>query len=172
MSASRDASAAASAEVPVRSATPADVPLLFRLIVELAVYEREPDAVKGTEEMLARALFGPRPSAEALIAEIAGEPVGFAIFCGSFSTWEALPGIWLEDLYVSERHRGSGAGRALLARLAGLAIERGCARLEWNVLDWNEPALRFYERIGAEPMPAWRLHRLTGEALRRVARDS
>ncbi|MGH2857957.1 MAG: GNAT family N-acetyltransferase, partial [Solirubrobacteraceae bacterium] len=171
MSASRDPPADAAgdgrvqAEVQVRSATPRDVALLRRMIVELAAYERERDAVIGTEEMLERALFGPRPSAEALIAELGQEPVGFAIFCGSFSTWEALPGIWLEDLYVRERNRGSGAGRALLTRLAELTLERGCARLEWNVLDWNEPALGFYERIGAEAMPSWRLHRLAGDAL-------
>ncbi len=164
-----EASAAGRRGVDVRAATRADVPVIHRFIVELAIYEREPNAVRGTEEMLERALFGPSPSAEALIAEVGGEPAGFAIFCGSFSTWEALPGIWLEDLYVSERHRGAGAGRALLARLAELAIERGCARLEWHALDWNAPALRFYERLGADRMPEWDLHRLSGDALRRVA---
>lgn len=169
MSAAAEASGGSPARVGVRFATPADVSLLYGFIVDLAVYEREPDGVVGTEAMLERALFGPHPSAEALIVELDSEPAGFAIFHGSFSTWEARPGIWLEDLYVSEGHRGSGAGWALLRRLAELTVERGCARLEWHVLDWNEPALRFYERIGAERMPAWHLHRLTGEALRRLA---
>lgn len=165
------AAAGVPAQVRIRAATPADVPRLHRFIVELAVYERVPDGVIGTEEMLELGLFGPRPSAEALIAELDGEPVGFAIFHGSFSTWEARPGIWLEDLYVSEAHRGCGAGRALLKRLAELALERDCARLEWHVLDWNEPSLRFYERIGAQRLSPWELHRVTGEALRRLAGD-
>ncbi len=162
-------SGAASGEVRVRAATPADVPQIHDFIVELAVYEREPDAVTGTHEMLADALFGLRPSAEALIAEIDGEAAGFAIFHGTFSTWECEPGIWLEDLFVPERHRRSGAGFALLSHLAGLALERGCPRLEWHALDWNELALEFYKRLGAERMSEWELHRLHGEALRRVA---
>jgi GNAT superfamily N-acetyltransferase len=158
-----------SGQVRVRPATPNDVPQIHDFIVELAVYEREPDAVSGTPEMLADALFGEHPSAEALIAEIDGDPAGFAIFHGTFSTWECTPGIWLEDLFVPDRHRGVGVGRALLTRLAALAIERGCARLEWHALDWNELALGFYRRLGAERLSAWELHRLEGESLARVA---
>jgi GNAT superfamily N-acetyltransferase len=156
-------------EVRVRAATPDDVEQIHAFIVELAVYEREPDGVTGTPEMLADALFGPQPSAEALIAELDGEAVGFAVFHGTFSTWECLPGIWLEDLFIPERHRRAGAGGALLSYLAALALERGCPRLEWVALDWNELALGFYERVGAERLSDWELHRLTGDALRRVA---
>ncbi len=156
-------------EVRVRAATPDDVPQLYDFIVELAVYEREPGAVTGTPEMLADALFGPQPTAEALIAEVDGEAVGSAVFHGTFSTWECLPGIWLEDLFVPERHRRVGAGYALLSHLAALAIERGCPRLEWCALDWNELALGFYRRLGAERMSEWEMHRLHGDALQRVA---
>jgi len=155
--------------VAVRPATPDDIPQIYDLIVALAVYEREPDAVTGTHEMLADALFGSRPSAEALIAEADGEVAGFAIFHGTFSTWECEPGIWLEDLFVPEDHRRSGAGFALLSHLAKLALDRGCPRLEWHALDWNELALGFYERLGAERMSEWELHRLHGPALERVA---
>ncbi len=162
-------SSGGSGGVRVRAATPDDVAQIHAFIVELAVYEREPDGVTGTPEMLAEALFGPRPSAEALIAELDGEAVGFAVFHGTFSTWECLPGIWLEDLFIPERHRRAGAGRALLSYLAALALERGCPRLEWVALDWNELALGFYERVGAERLSDWELHRLTGDALRRVA---
>jgi GNAT superfamily N-acetyltransferase len=155
--------------VRIRRATADDVAQIYAFIVELAVYEHEPEAVTGTPEMLAEALFGPAPSAEALVAEHDGEPAGFALFHGTFSTWECLPGIWLEDLYVPDRYRHAGVGRALLARLAALALERGCPRLEWHALDWNEPALGFYRRLGAERLSAWELHRLQGEALARVA---
>lgn len=155
--------------VRVRAATPDDVPQIYAFIVQLAAYEREPDAVTGTPEMLAEALFGRRPSAEALIAELDGEPAGFAVFHGTFSTWECQPGIWLEDLYVPDRYRKVGVGRALLTDLAALALQRGCSRLEWHALDWNELALGFYQRLGAERMSAWELHRLQGEALVRVA---
>lgn len=156
-------------QLRVRPATPDDVPVIYGFIVELAVYEREPDGVTGTPEMLADALFGSRPSAEALLAEVDGQAVGFAVFHGTFSTWECLPGIWLEDLYVSESQRRSGAGYALLRTLAQMAIERGCARLEWHALDWNELALGFYARLGAARESEWDLHRLDGAALRRVA---
>ena len=159
----------AAGQVRVRAATPDDVPQIYAFIVQLAVYEREPDAVTGTPEMLAEALFGQRPSAEALIAELDGEPAGFAVFHGTFSTWECQPGIWLEDLYVPDRYRKAGVGRALLTDLAALALQRGCPRLEWHALDWNELALGFYQRLGAERMSAWELHRLQGEALVRVA---
>jgi GNAT superfamily N-acetyltransferase len=158
-----------SGAVRVRPATRDDIDQIHRFIIELAVYEREPDAVTGTPAMLADALFGPRPTAEALIAEVDGEVVGSAVFHGTFSTWECLPGIWLEDLFVPERHRRVGAGHALLSHLAALALKRGCPRVEWCALDWNELALGFYERLGAERMSEWEMHRLQGAALERVA---
>jgi GNAT superfamily N-acetyltransferase len=156
-------------EVKVREATPADVELIYSSIVELADYERAPDQVTGTPELLAESLFGEHPVAEALIAERDGVHVGFAVFHGTFSTWECRPGIWLEDLYVPPEQRRGGVGGVLLSHLARLTVERGCTRLEWNALDWNEPALDFYQRVGATRLPAWELHRLDGEALRRVA---
>jgi GNAT superfamily N-acetyltransferase len=155
--------------VAIRAAVPADVPLLHRLIVALAEYERAPDAVTGTPAMLAEALFGERPSAEALLAEVGGEVAGFALFHGTFSTWECAPGLWLEDIYVLPEHRRAGVGGALVRHLAALALERGCTRLEWAALDWNEPALRFYRRLGAEVLDRWLLHRLDGERLRHAA---
>jgi GNAT superfamily N-acetyltransferase len=160
---------AGAGKVRVRPATPADVPQLYDFIIELAVYEREPDAVTGTPEMLADALFGPQPTAEAIIAEVDGEAVGSAVFHGTFSTWECQPGIWLEDLFVPERHRRLGAGYALISHLAALAIERGYPRVEWCALDWNELALGFYERLGAERLSEWEMHRLQGPALELVA---
>jgi GNAT superfamily N-acetyltransferase len=155
--------------VDVRAATPADVAQIYAFIVELAEYERARDQVVGTPALLAESLFGPHSAADALIAELDGAPAGFAIFCASFSTWECRPGLWLEDLYVSPAHRRAGVGGVLLARLAAIAVQRGCPRLEWNALDWNEPALQFYARLGAMRLPAWELHRLSGEALARVA---
>jgi GNAT superfamily N-acetyltransferase len=139
------------------------------MIVGLAEYERAPEKVTGTPALLARALFGPEPSAEALIAELDEAPVGFALFHGSFSTWECRPGIWLEDLYVPPEHRRSGVGAALLSEVAAIAVERGCARLEWAALDWNTPALDFYEKLGSTRLGEWVMHRLDGEALERVA---
>lgn len=165
----RGREAAAGARVTLRPATPRDVDLIHALIVELATYERAPEQVTGTPQLLERALFGPRPSAEAMIAELDGEPAGFALFHGTFSTWECRPGIWLEDLYVRPQHRRAGIGAAFLQALARVTVERGCARLEWNVLDWNEPALDFYARLGAQRLDDWELHRLDGEALQRVA---
>lgn len=157
------------ADLRIRPAIPDDVPQIHAFILELAEYERARRRVTATPEMLAAGLFGERPSAEVLIAELDGARAGFALFHGTFSTWEGRPGIWLEDLYVPERHRRAGVGGALLARLAATAVERGCARLEWHALDWNEPALRFYERLGATRLSPWELHRLDGESLRRVA---
>ncbi len=159
----------AGGEVHVRPAMPEDVEAIYGFVVELAEYERAREQVTGTVAMLHEALFGPRPSAEALVAVAGGETVGFALFHGTFSTWECAPGLWLEDLYVPPRHRRAGAGGALLAALARIAVQRGCRRLEWHALDWNELALGFYERLGAERLSAWELHRLTGAALRRVA---
>ncbi len=139
------------------------------MIVELAEYERARDSVVGTPELLAEALFGARPAAEAVIAELDGVRAGFALFYETFSTWECRPGIWLEDLYVSPQHRGSGLGWALLGRVARIAVERGYPRLEWSALDWNTPALDFYARAGASLLGDWRIHRLAGEALTQAA---
>jgi GNAT superfamily N-acetyltransferase len=163
---------ALSAPLKIRAAQPADTELIFSLIVELAEYERAPEQVTGTPALLAEALFGPSPSAEALIAEIDGEAVGFALFHGSFSTWECRPGIWLEDLYVPPQHRRGGVVRALLAEVAAIAVARGCARLEWVALDWNSPALDFYVGLGARPLGDWLQHRLDGEALQAVAAEA
>jgi len=157
------------AAVRVRPATPADVEQIHAFIVELALYERAGDHVTGTVPLLAEALFGATPSAEALLAETDGVPRGFALFHGTFSTWTCLPGIWLEDLYVPERHRRLGAGGALLAAVARIAVARGCGRLEWHALDWNDLALGFYRGLGAQRLSEWELHRLTGDALDRVA---
>jgi GNAT superfamily N-acetyltransferase len=160
-----------SARPRIRQARPEDVALMFSLIVELAEYERAADQVVGTEELLEAALFGAKPVAEALIAELDGEAAGFALFYTSFSTWQCVPGIWLEDLVVRQRFRGAGIGRALLSELAAVALQRGCGRLEWAVLDWNEPAIRFYDRLGASSVDDWRLRRLAGDALAHVARS-
>lgn len=153
----------------IRPATLADVPLILRLVRELAEFEREPDAVEATEDMLERALFGERPAAEAVIAELEGVPVGFALFFQNFSTWTGRPGIYLEDLYVTPAARGSGTGTALLRHLAGIALDRGCGRFEWAVLDWNEPAINFYRAMGAVGMDEWRVQRVAGDALVKLA---
>jgi GNAT superfamily N-acetyltransferase len=156
----------------IRDAEREDVALILSLVRELAEYERARDEVVATEELLERALFGPTPVAEAVIAELGGEPAGFALFYTSFSTWQGVSGIWLEDLCVRERHRGAGVGRALVSHLAQLALERGCGRIEWAVLDWNEPAIGFNDRLGASSVDDWRLRRLDGAALEGVARES
>jgi GNAT superfamily N-acetyltransferase len=153
----------------VRPATPADVPTIARLIRALAAYERLAHEVVLDEDRLREHLFGPRPYAEALLAEEAGAVVGFALFFHNYSTFLGRPGLYLEDLFVEPAHRGRGHGKALLAALARLAVERGCGRLEWAVLDWNEPAIAFYRALGAEPMDEWTVYRLTGDALRRLA---
>jgi GNAT superfamily N-acetyltransferase len=159
----------AAAPVRIRPATEADVPLILRFIRELAEYERLRHEVVATEERLRETLFGVRPAAEVVIAEDAGEPVGFALFFHNYSTFLAQPGIYLEDLYVRPEARGRGVGRALLAHLARLARERDCGRLEWWVLDWNESAIRFYRSLGAQPMSDWTVFRLTGDDLARLA---
>ncbi len=153
----------------VRPATPADVPLILALIRELADYERLAHEVVATEDALAEHLFGARPAAEVLIGECDGEAVGFALYFQSFSTFLARPGLYLEDLFVRPAFRGRGLGARLLVELAALAVQRGCGRLEWSVLDWNEPALAFYRRLGAAPMAEWTVQRLAGDALRAVA---
>jgi GNAT superfamily N-acetyltransferase len=142
------------------------VPLLLRLIGELAEYERLSDQAVGTEEQLDRHLFGERPAAEGVVAEVDGEPAGFALFFTTFSTFLCRPGIWLEDVFVRPEHRREGVGRALLEHLAALAVERGCGRMEWSALDWNEPALEFYAGLGAKPVAGWTVHRIEGDALR------
>ena len=153
----------------IRPAIPGDAAEILRLIHELAVYEKLEDQAVGTKEMLSQALFGPRPSCEALVAESGGRAVGFALFFTTFSTFLCKPGLYLEDLFVETAHRGSGIGKALLQRLAALAIERGCGRFEWRVLDWNEPSIRFYESLGGVLMHEWLLVRLTGQPLERFA---
>lgn len=158
-----------SAQVDIRAAEPADVELIFSLVMQLAEYERAPEQVRGTPTLLADALFGDTPSAEAVIAELDGEPVGFALFYTTFSTWECRPGIWLEDLYIPPKHRRGGIGRALIAHLAAIAVSRGCTRLEWTALDWNEPALGFYRKLGAKQLDDWITHRLEGPSLHSAA---
>ncbi|HET9872978.1 MAG TPA: GNAT family N-acetyltransferase [Propionibacteriaceae bacterium] len=154
----------------VRSATEADCARIRSLIVELAVYERSGQEVKVTVEQLRTALFGPQPAAYALVAEDrSGEVAGFALYFLNFSTWEGVHGIYLEDLYVSPEHRGTGLGKALLQSLAALAVSRGYARFEWSVLDWNQPSIDFYLAMGAIPMDGWTVYRLTGAALLKAA---
>jgi len=156
----------------IRPARAEDVPLLLSLFAELAEYEHLSDQLHATEELLTEALFGERPAAEALIAEVGGETAGYAIYYPTFSTFLAIQGIWLEDLFVRPAHRGAGVGRALLAAVAAVVRERGGERLEWSALDWNELALDFYERIGARRMDEWVSHRLIGGELRRLAAES
>lgn len=165
-----DSSHAPTAPV-IRAATEPDVPLILDFIRGLAEYERLGHEVVADEARIRRALFGPRPTAEVRIAELEGRPVGFALFFHNFSTFLGLPGIYLEDLFVLPEARGHGVGRALLAHLAALARERDCGRLEWAVLDWNEPALRFYRSLGARSLDDWTVHRVTGEALDRLAAE-
>ncbi len=158
-----------SEEVRIRAAEPADVALLFSWVMGLAEYEHAADRVSGSEAMLETALFGDRACAEAAIAEIGVTPAGFALCFATFSTWLCRPGLWIEDLYVSPAHRRRGVGRALLSHLARLALDRGCGRLEWAALNWNTPALAFYEVLGAERLGEWQTLRLEGAALARVA---
>lgn len=156
--------------IHLRPAAPRDIPLILSLIRELAEYEREPSAAVATEQMLQQHLFGERPYAECIIAELDAAPQGFALFFHNFSTWRGRPGLYLEDLFVRPAARGSGLGRAMLIHLARLAVARGCARMEWAVLDWNEPAIGFYRSLGATPMDGWTTWRLTDDALNRLAR--
>jgi len=155
--------------VEIRYGEPRDVALITQLIRELARYEKLEHEMAATEEKVARALFGKRPYAETLIAEVKGDPAGFALFFHNFSTFLAQPGIYLEDLFVKPEQRSHGVGRALLERLAQIAVERDCGRLEWAVLNWNEDAVRFYERLGAKPNSEWTVYRLAGESLRTLA---
>ncbi|MES2175718.1 MAG: GNAT family N-acetyltransferase [Pseudomonadota bacterium] len=156
-------------DIIIRDAQAGDIGIIHDFILALADYERLAHAVKADRATLARYLFGPRPMAEVLIAEHAGRAVGFALFFHNFSTFEARPGVYLEDLFVLPDARGLGAGKALLARLAQLAIERDCARLEWSVLDWNAPAIAFYQSLGATAMDEWTVQRVDGDTLTALA---
>jgi GNAT superfamily N-acetyltransferase len=153
----------------IRKATPADVPQILAFIRALAAYEREPDAVSATEAGLMRDGFGPNPFYFCLIAEHDGVPAGFALYFFNYSTWNGCPGIYLEDLFVPPEFRGFGIGKALLQQVAAIAQEKGCPRLQWEVLDWNTPAIDFYRAMGAEFLDAWRNVRVSGEALQRLA---
>jgi GNAT superfamily N-acetyltransferase len=153
----------------IRPATPADVATILRFVRDLAAFEREPDAVEATEATLHDALFGTTPAAEAVIAEDDHGPLGFAVFFHNFSTWAGRRGLYLEDLYVTPHARGKGVGTALLRHLAALAVERGCARFEWSVLDWNADAIAFYRQMGAIGMEEWTVQRVSGDALLQLA---
>jgi len=155
----------------IRPAARADAPLLLALIEALADYERLRGELALDAALLERHLFGERPAAEAVLAEVAGEAVGYALFFPTFSTFRGQPGLWLEDLFVLPERRRGGVGRALLEHVAQVAFARGCGRLEWSALDWNEPALAFYRGLGARVLPEWHLHRLDGPALAAVARS-
>ena len=156
----------------LRMAEAADAELILELVRELAEYERLSHAVTTDAARLRDALFGARPAAEVVIAEYEGAPAGFALFFMNFSTFVGRPGIYLEDLFVRPAFRRKGVGKILLARLAELAAERGCGRLEWSVLDWNEPAIRFYRELGAEPMDEWTVFRMSGDAIARLAEEA
>ncbi len=156
----------------IRDARPEDVPLLLGLFRELAEYEHLSHELRATEELIGEALFGERPAAEALIAEQGSQTAGYALFYPTFSTFLAIQGVWLEDLFVRPAHRRGGVGRALLAAVAARVRERGGERLEWAALDWNELALGFYRRIGAQTMGEWITHRLVGQELARLAGES
>jgi GNAT superfamily N-acetyltransferase len=155
--------------INIRNAVIDDLDLIIGFIRALAAYERLADAVVLDRTLLGCHLFGERPMAEVIIGEIDGTAHGFALFFHNFSTFEGRPGIYLEDLFVEPEARGSGLGKALLARLAQLAMERGCARLEWSVLDWNEPSIAFYKALGAKPMDEWTVFRMDGDALTALA---
>ena len=155
--------------VEVRPANVGDVPLILRFIKELAAYERAQQEVVATEESLRTSLFGPDARAHALVCRVAGEDAGFAVYFFNYSTWQGRPGLYLEDLYLSPAYRNAGAGKKMLQQLARIAVEKGCGRFEWSVLDWNEPAIAFYKSLGAVPMDEWIKYRLAGEALAKFA---
>lgn len=156
----------------LRPAAPADVSVLFELIRALAEYEKLSHAVTGSAAELEQHLFGDRPYAEAIVAECDGKAVGFALFLHNYSTFLTKPGIYLEDLFVLPEYRRRGIGKAMLSYLAELAVDRGCGRLEWSVLDWNSPAIAFYQSLGASILPDWRICRVTGEELAHLASEA
>lgn len=158
------------ADFQIRTARMEDVPIILELIRDLATYERAPNEVTATEEQLAEVLFGERPAAEVLLAFEGRSTVGFALFFHNFSTWLGRPGLYLEDLFVKPEKRGKGYGRALLVELAKIARDRGCGRMEWAVLDWNEPAIKFYHTLEARPMDEWTVFRLTRDGIEKLAR--
>ncbi len=153
----------------IRPARPTDAPTIANLIRELAVYEKLEDQAKATADHLTRHLFGDRPAAEVILAELAGEPVGYALFFATFSTFRGQPGLFLEDLFVLPDHRGRGIGKALLVEVARIAVDRECGRLEWSVLDWNAPSIAFYRSQGAVPMDEWTIFRVADMALTELA---
>jgi GNAT superfamily N-acetyltransferase len=159
-------------DVSIRPAVPGDAAAIHALIRELAEYERLTQLCTGSTADLADALFGPRPAAEVLLAEVDGGIAGFALFFHNFSTFLARRGLWLEDLYVQPAFRGHGVGSSLLRAVAAIAVDRRCGRFEWSVLDWNAPAIGFYERLGATVMPDWRIARVTGDALAHLGRPT
>ena len=161
-----------SIELTIRQAETADVPQILQFIKELAEYEKLSSQVTATEQALADSLFGAQKSVEAIIAEQNKIPLGFALFFHNFSTFEGRSGLYLEDLYVQPASRGKGVGTALMKHLAALALERNCARMEWAVLNWNENAIRLYKTLGSVPMNEWRVHRLTGEPLTKLAQKT
>jgi GNAT superfamily N-acetyltransferase len=153
----------------IRPTTAHDVPTILMLIRDLAEYERAPNAVVATEDGLRDVLFGSKPAAEVLLASEADNPIGYAVYFFNFSSWLGRPGLYLEDLFIRPEKRGKGYGRALLGRLAQIAKARGCGRMEWAVLDWNDPAIQFYRRLGAEPMDEWTVFRLTEDGIAKLA---
>jgi GNAT superfamily N-acetyltransferase len=153
----------------IRPARPEDAELLVNLVLELAVYEKLDQYARATPDDFRKHLFGPRPVAEAAVAEVGGEPVGFALWFSTFSTFRGQPGLYLEDIFVKPGFRGRGIGKGLLGAVARRAVERGCGRLEWSVLDWNSPAIGFYRSLGARPMDEWTVYRIDDEPLRRLA---
>jgi GNAT superfamily N-acetyltransferase len=160
-----------SADFEIRPARVDDVPVILELIRDLATYECAPDEVTATEEQLVDVLFGERPAAEVLLAFEGKSPVGFAVFFYNFSTWLGRPGLYLEDLFVKPEKRGKGYGRALLVDLAKIARDRGCGRMEWAVLNWNDPAIQFYRKLGAKPMDEWTVFRLTRDGIAMLAKS-
>lgn len=156
-------------ESEIRAAVAADIPLILAFVRELADYERLGHLVSASESGLREALFGAHPGAEVVLAFEDGTPAGFAVYFHNFSTFLGVRGLWLEDLFVRPAFRGRGYGKALLLHVAGIAAERGCGRFEWSVLDWNEPSIRFYQSLGAQPLDDWTIYRVTGPALQRLA---
>lgn len=157
--------------IEIRPATEGDAPLILKMIIELAVYEKLEDQVIASENDIRDSIFAEDSSASALICTIDEVPIGYAVYFFNYSTWLGKNGLFLEDLYVSPKHRGFGAGKALLKHLAALAVSKNCGRFEWNVLDWNEPAIKFYESLGAQAQPEWVGYRLSGKALNDLAED-